>query len=97
MQSMPATPLTPAPPGLTLAHPSSKWKVVRSMLGFVFLVLIIVQVSSIAIFAGILDSDLDGDLGPSNPLLTIFGSLCLIPCVIGFTFLRRPKLTHVVR
>ena len=42
MQGLPATPLTPAPPGLVLAHPSSPWKVVRSMLGFVFLVLIIV-------------------------------------------------------
>jgi RsiW-degrading membrane proteinase PrsW (M82 family) len=67
------------------------------MLGFVLLVFIIVQVSAVAIFAGILDSDLDGDLGPSNPLLTIFGSACLIPCVVGFTFLRRPRLTHVIR
>jgi RsiW-degrading membrane proteinase PrsW (M82 family) len=97
MQGLPTTPLTPPPPGLTLAHPSSPWKVVRSMLGFVLLVFIIVQVSAVAIFAGILDSDLDGDLGPSNPLLTIFGSACLIPCVVGFTFLRRPRLTHVIR
>ena len=97
MQGLPTTPLTPAPPGLVLAHPSSPWKVVRSMLGFVFLVLITVQVSSVPIFAGILDSDLDGDIGPSNPLLTIFGSACLIPCVAGFAFLRRPKLTHIIR
>ena len=97
MQGLPATPLTPAPPGLVLAHPSSPWKVVRSMLGFVFLVLIIVQVSSVPIFAGILDSDFDGDIGPSNPWLTIFGSACLIPCVAGFAFLRRPKLTHIIR
>ena len=96
MQSMPATPLTPAPPGLTLAHPSSKWKVVRSMLGFVFLVFIIIHLAVFAV-AGILDSDLDGDIGPSEPLYTILGSLCLIPCVLGFTFLRRPKLTHVIR
>jgi RsiW-degrading membrane proteinase PrsW (M82 family) len=67
------------------------------MLGFVLLVFIIVQVSAVAIFAGILDSDLDGDFGPSNPLLTIIGSACLIPCVVGFTFLRRPRLTHVIR
>ncbi len=97
MQGLPATPLTPAPPGLILTHPSSPWKVVRSMLGFVFLVLIIVQVSSVAIFAGILDSDFDGDIGPSDPLLTLFGSACLIPCVAGFAFLRRPKLTHIIR
>ena len=97
MQGLPTTPLTPAPPGLVLAHPSSPWKVVRSMLGFVFLVLIIVQVSSVAIFAGILDGDLDGDIGPSDPWLTIFGSACLIPCVAGFAFLRRPKLTHIIR
>ena len=97
MQGLPTTPLSQAPSGLILAHPSSKWKVVRSMLGFVFLVLIIVQVSAVTIFAGVLDSDFDGDLGPSDPLLTIFGSLCLIPCVLGFTFLRRPKLTHVIR
>ncbi len=97
MQGLPTTPLTPAPPGLVLAHPSSPWKVVRSMLGFVFLVLIIVQVSSVPIFAGIFDSDQDGDIGPSNPWLTIFGSACLIPCVAGFAFLRRPKLTHIIR
>ena len=77
MQGLPTTPLTPPPPGLTLAHPSTPWKVVRSMLGFVFLVLIIVQVSFVAIFGGILDSDFDGDLGPSNPLLTLFGTACL--------------------
>ena len=53
------------------------------MLGFVFLVLIIVQVSFVSIFGGILDSDFDGDLGPSNPLLTLFGTACLIPCIIG--------------
>jgi len=67
------------------------------MLGFVFLVLIIVQVSFVSIFGGILDSDFDGDLGPSNPLLSLFGTVCLIPCIAGFTFLRRPRLTHVIR
>lgn len=97
MQGLPTTPLTPPPPGLTLAHPSTPWKVVRSMLGFVFLVLIIVQVSFVSIFGGILDSDFDGDLGPSNPLLSLFGTVCLIPCIAGFTFLRRPRLTHVIR
>ena len=96
MQGLPTTPLTPPPPGLTLAHPSSPWKVVRSMLGFVLLVFIIVQVSSVAVY-GLLDSDFDGDFGPSNPVLTIFGSVCLIPCVAGFALLRRPRLTHVIR
>ena len=97
MQGLPTTPLTPAPPNLILAHPSTPWKVVRSMLGFVFLVLIIVQISFVLIFAGILDSDFDGDLGPSNPLWTLIGTVCLIPCVAGFTYLRRPRLTHVIR
>ena len=97
MQGLPTTPLTPAPPGLILAHPSTPWKVVRSMLGFVFLVLIIVQVSFVSIFAGLLDSDFDGDLGPSNPFYALFGTVCLIPCVAGFAFLRRPRLTHVIR
>jgi len=97
MQGLPTTPLTPAPPNLILAHPSTPWKVVRSMLGFVFLVLIIVQVSFVTIFGGILDSDFDGALGPSNPFLTLIGTACLIPCVVGFASLRRPRLTHVIR
>lgn len=97
MQGLPTTPLTPAPPNLILAHPSTPWKVVRSMLGFVFLVLIIVQVSFVFIFGGILDSDFDGTLGPSDPVWTLFGTVCLIPCVAGFASLRRPRLTHVIR
>ena len=97
MQGLPITPLSPPPAGLILAYPSSKWKTIRSMLGFVILLFIVANVSTTLIFGGLLDGDFDGDLGPSEPLLTLFGSLCLIPCVAGFAFFRRPRLTHVIR
>ncbi len=97
MQGLPITPLSPPPAGLVLAYPSSKWKTIRSMLGFVILLFIVSNVSTSLIFAGLLDSDFDGDLGPSEPWYTLFGSLCLIPCVAGFAFFRRPRLTHIIR
>ena len=97
MQGLPATPLTPPPAELVLAHPASKWNVVRSMLGFVFLLFLVVQVSSSLIFAGLLDGDFNGTLGPSDPILAVIGSICLLPCVAGFAFFRRPRLIHVIR
>ena len=97
MQGLPITPLSPPPAGLVLAYPSSKWKTIRSMLGFVILLFIVANVSTSLIFGGLLDSDFDGDLGPSEPWYTLFGSLCLTPCVAGFAFFRRPKLTHIIR
>ena len=97
MQGLSATPLTPPPAELVLAHPASKWNVVRSMLGFVFLLFLVVQVSSTLIFAGLLDGDFNGTLGPSDPLLAVIGSICLLPCVAGFSFFRRPRLIHVIR
>ena len=34
---------------------------------------------------------------PSDPLLAVVGSICLLPCVAGFAFFRRPRLIHVIR
>ena len=97
MQGLPVAPLSAPPAGLVLAYPSSKWKTIRSMLGFVVLLFVTANISTTLLFGGLLDSDFDGDLGPADPLITLFGSLCMIPCVAGFAFFRRPRLTHVIR
>ena len=47
---------------------------------------------------GFVDGDMDGDFGPMDPLLVIFGTLCSTPfLLLFFLLIRKPKLAHVVR
>ena len=96
MQGLPFTPLSPAPKQLILAHSSSKWKTIRSMLGLVIVIFMIVQITAL-VFIGIFDADGDGYLGPTDSLLTLVSSICLLPFIILFGYLRKPRLAHVIR
>ncbi|MBT60873.1 MAG: hypothetical protein CMA63_04895 [Euryarchaeota archaeon] len=87
MQGMPFTPLSPAPEQLILAHSSSQWKTIRSMLGLVIVVFMIVQITTL-IFYGLYELD---------AAITLVSSLCLLPFVLLFVSLRKPKLAHVIR
>jgi RsiW-degrading membrane proteinase PrsW (M82 family) len=90
------TPLSPPPGNLYLSQTSSKWKTIRSILGLVIVLFFLVQIAVLCI-SGFLDSDFDGDLGPSSPIQVIIGTLCSTPFLLLFLVLRRPKLAHIVR
>ncbi len=96
MQGVPVIPLSPAPANLILAHTSRPWKTVRSMLGLVGLLFLITNMAPLFL-AGFLDADFNGTLGPTNPWLVAGSSLCSIPILAIMAFLRRPRLTHLVR
>lgn len=66
------------------------------MLTSVFILFFFVQIFVAALF-GFVDGDMDGDLGPMDPLLVIFGTICSTPFLLFFLFLRKPKLAHIVR
>ena len=96
MQGVPMVPLSPAPADLVLAHTSKPWKTVRSMLGLVGLLFLITNMAPLFL-AGLIDADNNGTLGPSDPWLVFVSSLCSIPVLAMMAFLRRPRLTHLVR
>ena len=96
MQGVPLVPLSPAPSDLVLAHTSKPWKTVRSMLGLVGLLFLITNMAPLFL-AGLIDADFNGTLGPSDPWLIFASSLCSIPVLALMAFLRRPRLTHLVR
>ena len=96
MQGVPQTGLSPAPSNLYLSQKSSPWKTILSMLTLVIVIFFFVQIAVIAV-SGFIDSDMDGDLGPMDPVLVIFGTLCSTPFLLLFLVIRRPKLAHIVR
>ncbi len=89
-------PLTPFPGDVGLASPAKPWVTIYRMLGMVLLLYILSQFV-VLIFIGLLDSDFDGLIGPSDPLMAIFGSLCSLPLIALVIYMTRPKLTHVLR
>ena len=66
------------------------------MLGLVGLLFLITNMAPLYL-AGLLDADFNGTLGPTNPWMMVVTSLCSIPVLALMAFLRRPKLTHLVR
>ena len=96
MLGVPQTGLSPSPKNLYLSQKSSPWKTVFSMLTSVLILFFFVQIFVAALF-GFVDGDMDGDLGPMDPLLVIFGTICSTPFLLFFLFLRKPKLAHIVR
>ena len=85
MQAMVA-PLTPPPKGLALASKSTTWSVIWRMLGIVLLLYVITQVAILVLYGMI-----EGDSS-----LSICSMIFLVPLLLLFTYVRRPKLTHVV-
>ena len=96
MQGVPQTGLSPAPHNLYLSQKSSPWKTIFSMLTSVMILFFFVQIFVVVVF-GFVDGDMDGDLGPMDPLLVIFGTICSAPFLLFFLLIRKPKLAHVVR
>ena len=96
MQGVPQTRLSPAPHNLFLSQKSSPWKTIFSMLTSVMILFFFVQIFIVVVF-GFVDGDMDGDLGPMDPLLVIFGTICSTPFLLLFLLARKPKLAHVVR
>ncbi len=96
MQGVPQTGLSPAPNNLYLSQKSSPWKTIISMLTLVIVVFFFVQIAVVAV-SGFIDGDMDGDLGPMDPLLVIFGTLCSTPFLLLFLMMRKPRLAHIVR
>ena len=102
MQPMPPSqpllhvPLTPVPERLTVWRASTPWQTVRSMLGLVLVCFFIAQIA-VLIVAGYIDGDMNGSIGPFDPMITFAGGFCLSPFLLLFFYLRRPKLTHTVQ
>ena len=88
-------PLTPVPEDLTVWRASTPWQTVRSMLGLVIVCFFISQIA-VLIGAGFVDGDMNGTLGPFDPVFTFLGGICLSPVLLLFFYLRRPTLTHSV-
>ena len=95
-QPMWEIPLTPAPDRLTVWRASTPWQTVRSMLGLVIVCFFIAQIS-VWVVAGYIDGDMNGTIGPFDPMFTFLGGICLSPCLLLFFYLRRPNLTHTVQ
>ena len=89
-------PLTPVPDRLTVWRASTPWQTVRSMVGLVIVCFFITQLA-VVVVAGFIDGDMNGTLGPLDPLLTFLGGICLSPFLLLFFYLRRPNLTHTVQ
>ena len=96
MQGLTKTPLSPAPNNIYLSQTSSRWKSIFSMLGLVTVIFFFVNIA-LFIVSGFLDSNMNGVLGPSDPLHVIIGTLCSTPFLLAFILLRKPKLAHIVR
>ena len=95
-QQLKQVPLTPVPDQLTVWKASTPWHTVRSMLGLVIVCFFISQIA-VLIVAGYIDGDMNGTVGPFDPLATFLGGVCIAPFLMLFFFLRRPKLTHTVQ
>ena len=95
-QQLQQVPLTPAPDRLTVWKASTPWRTVRSMLGLVIVCYFISQIA-VLIVAGYIDGDMNGTIGPFDPLFTFLGGICLSPFLMLFFHLRRPSLTHTVQ
>ena len=96
MQGLMKTPLSPAPNNIYLSQKSSRWRTIGSMLGLVAVIFFYVN-TALFIVSGFIDSNLNGILGPSDPLQVMIGTLCSTPFLLAFILLRKPKLAHVVR
>ena len=102
LQPMPSSglvreiPLSPVPDKLTVWRASTPWQTVRSMLGLVIVCFFLAQIA-VLIVAGYIDGDMNGTLGPLDPVATFFGGLCISPFLMLFFYLRRPKLTHTIQ
>ncbi len=96
MQGLMKTPLSPAPNNIYLSQKSSRWRTIGSMLGLVTVIFFYVN-TALFILSGFIDSNLNGILGPSDPLQVMIGTLCSTPFLLAFILLRKPKLAHVVR
>ena len=79
-------PLTPPSSGFALASKSTPWSVIWRMLGIVILLYVITQVI-VAILFGLVIGD---------SFVAIGSSICLVPFLLLYIFVRRPKLTHVI-
>ena len=66
------------------------------MLGLVIIVFFLVQIAVVSV-SGFIDSDFDGKIGPSDPVIIMLGAICSTPFLLLFIILRRPKLAHIVR
>ena len=95
-QQLQQVPLTPAPDRLTVWKASTPWRTVRSMLGLVIVCYFISQIA-VLIVAGYIDGDMNGTIGPFDPLFTFLGGICVSPFLMLFFYLRRPSLTHTVQ
>lgn len=95
-QQLQQVPLTPVPNQLAVWKASTPWQTVRSMLGLVIVCFFISQIA-VFIVAGYIDGDMNGTIGPFDPLISFLGGVCLAPFLMLFFFLRRPKLTHTVQ
>ena len=78
-------PLTPVPEDLTVWRASTPWQTVRSMLGLVIVCFFISQIA-VLIGAGFVDGDMNGTLGPFDPVFTFLGGICLSPVLLLFFF-----------
>ena len=74
MLGVPQTGLSPAPKNLYLSQ-NPPLEDNFSMLTSVFILFFFVQIFVVVLF-GFVDGDMDGDLGPMDPLLVIFGTIC---------------------
>ena len=95
-QQLQQVPLTPAPDRLTVWKASTPWRTVRSMLGLVIVCYFISQIA-VLIVAGYIDGDMNGTIGPFDPLFTFLGGICVSPFLMLFFYLRRHSLTHTVQ
>ena len=66
------------------------------MLGLVIVCYFISQIA-VLIVAGYIDGDMNGTIGPFDPLFTFLGGICVSPFLMLFFYLRRPSLTHTVQ
>ena len=89
-QALQQVPLTPVPDRLTVWRASTPWQTVRSMLGLVVVCFFIAQIA-VLIVAGYVDGDMNGTIGPFDPMITFAGGFCLSPFLLLFFYLRRPK------
>ena len=87
--------LTPLPHDHIVWQEAKPWKIVRSMLGIVFLCFLLSNVA-ILIAAGFLDSNFNYILGPMDAFVVFFGGICSLPLVALLLLSRKPQLTHSV-
>jgi RsiW-degrading membrane proteinase PrsW (M82 family) len=66
------------------------------MLGLVALLFVITNIAPFFL-AGLIDADLNGTFGPTDPWMVLASSLCSVPVLALIAFLRRPRLTHLIR